>query len=130
MQPTGAGVQPTGTTAEQRAHWRALAEAATRFAPFPWSPGPGENDGLVRSAGGLVIIDCKGHEARTEYVALACQLVPALLDDIERLEAVAEAACAVVDEGPGSLVPATYFARRMALKEVLASLDRAGERGE
>lgn len=37
--------------------------------------------------GGLVIIDCKGHEARTEYVALACQLVPLLLDEIERLEA-------------------------------------------
>lgn len=83
----GTGAHHPGTTPEQRAHWRALCTAATLYAPFPWSPGPGNNDGLVRSAGGLVIADCKGHEARTEYIALAAQLVPLLLDEIEQIEA-------------------------------------------
>lgn len=101
LQQPGAGVQLTGTTPEQRAHWRALAEAASPH----WCSsghgdilshrGPNEYRQLFLSVMG--VHNWRGQWRNDVAFALAArEAMPLLLADVERLEAERDQLRAVV----------------------------------
>lgn len=85
------------STPEQRAEWRRLEQAAT---PGGWThkldPAWNNKDRIIENPEGFVIIrdeNCHAHfklgrdEANYDFIAAARTAVPALLADVERLEA-------------------------------------------